>query len=246
MSVHHPSCSLIPRDRACTNGLPFLKILTGPARIAHIQPNALPSAPRIRQEIGKRTQGEGPWGVLVLLQAWRPEPEAAAVACVIRTPTSAHSSTMIIRQPRSIGHFILELMSLSIPLISSWAEPTCPCRIPLFTCCMSFLNLDAASPLSIAPYPLSARSLGSRVLSNASKSACDRAAASSEHVSSPRQNCSYTGKICSSVVGSAPPGHLGPDIIVQEVQVHKERAPGKFTPISQSSRARQRAYPCRV
>lgn len=100
-------------------------------------------------------------------------PDAAADVCSMRTPTKAHSSTMIIRHPKSIGSFMLEPMSLSIPLSASWVAPTRPDRAHLPPRCdCSLLKRAAASVESIAPYPLSARSLDSRVLSKASSRAC--------------------------------------------------------------------------
>lgn len=106
--------------------------------------------------------------------AWRSDaPDAAADVCSMRTPTKAQSSTMIIKHPKIIGSFILEPMSLSIPLSASWFVPTRPFHMPLPpTCERSFLKRAAASDESIAPYPLSARSLGSRVRSKASSNAC--------------------------------------------------------------------------
>ncbi len=54
--------------------------------------------------------------------------------------------------PRSMGHFILELMSLSMPLSASWLVPTLPFHMSLPPLCeRSFLKRAFASIESIAP-----------------------------------------------------------------------------------------------
>ena len=56
------------------------------------------------------------------------------------------------RHPNSIGNFMLELMSLSIPLSASWLVPTLPFHMSLPPAReRSLLKRAAASVESIAP-----------------------------------------------------------------------------------------------